>query len=435
MLTYFRLNYITCARQAVNAERELIQRLRDRGLNNNLAGRGRRVEPVPIPPANANDAVGFNMAGREDRGNGNAASRNAYNAASNSTVKRKAPSYGPESVEAWAATEMEQETFAFLWTLKGYSSFSGSGTCTEEVKSPVFRGGPKSQHQWQLKMSPKKKSEDLEYFAVRFQISLLDSDGRPGKQAGSGTMNVCEFKRCSVWGYDKFILTSDLLAPARRLIDEDTLKIHCRVWIEGEVKHKTGNGGAYSPNLIEEDRVVRQKDLLSKELSVLLQTTEFADVALTTKTRTFMAHKAVLAARSKVFSAMFSSKMLESTMNTVEIPDFDEDVVEGMLEFMYSGQVEGLHDPDKASALLRIAEKYDLPGLKEECEHNMAENLNVDTAITILVMAHIHNAALLKLKVIDFINRNKDDVKKTKAFKEVAVTNASVFVDLYLSQK
>jgi hypothetical protein len=95
---------------------------------------------------------------------------------------------------------MEQETFAFLWTLKGYSSFSS----TDEVKSPVFKGGPKSNHQWQLKMSPKKKSEEQEFFAVhlilqgfgdgdnsntrklkvRFQISLLDTDGRPGKQAG-----------------------------------------------------------------------------------------------------------------------------------------------------------------------------------------------------------------------------------------------------------
>lgn len=124
---------------------------------------------------------------------------------------------------------MEQETFAFLWTLKGYSSFSGA--CgSDEVKSPIFRGGAKSQHQWydfsiistnlelqtclinfqinvlyrQLKMNPKKKFEETEYFAVhlilngfgdgdnsntrklkvRFQISLLDSDERPGKQAG-----------------------------------------------------------------------------------------------------------------------------------------------------------------------------------------------------------------------------------------------------------
>jgi hypothetical protein len=113
-------------------------------------------------------------------------------------------------------------------------------------------------------------------------------------------MNVCEFKKCSVWGYDKFILTTDLTAPARRLIDEDTLKIHCRVWIEGEVKHKTGNGGVYSTNLLQEDRLVKQKDFLSKDLGSLLRSTDFADVALTTVTKTFMAHKAVIACKIRL---------------------------------------------------------------------------------------------------------------------------------------
>lgn len=95
--------------------------------------------------------------------------------------------------------------------------------------------------------------------------------------------------------------------------------------------------------------------------------------------------------------------MIESSMNTCEISDFDEDVVDGMLEFMYTGQVEGL--VDKAPDLLQIAEKYDLPGLKEECEHAMADNLSVESAAEVLLMAHLYNASVLKPKVIDFINR------------------------------
>jgi speckle-type POZ protein len=112
-------------------------------------------------------------------------------------------------------------------------------------------------------------------------------------------------------------------------------------------------------------------------------------------------------ARSKVFAAMFSNKMLESSMNTVEIPDFDEEIVEGMLEYMYTGQVESL--PEKAPDLLQIAEKYDLPGLKDECEHTMAENLSVETAAEVLLMAHLYSANVLKPKVIDFINRYRQD--------------------------
>jgi hypothetical protein len=193
---------------------------------------------------------------------------------SSHSLKRKIPStFGPENVESWASTEVEQETFAFLWTLKGYSALSAGN---EEIKSPTFRGGPKSLHSWQLKMNPKKKMDDQEFFAVhlilngfgdsetpgggntrrlkvRFQISLLDSEGRPGKQAGSAIMTVCEFKRYSVWGYDKFLASSDLVSPTRRLVDEDTLKIHCRIWIEGELKHKQGQGGAVPEKLTDDE--------------------------------------------------------------------------------------------------------------------------------------------------------------------------------------
>jgi hypothetical protein len=164
-------------------------------------------------------------------------------------------------------------------------------------------------------MSPKKKFEDQEYLAVhliltgfgdsdnsntrklkvRFQIAILDTEWRPGKQAGSDKMNMCEFSKCSVWGYDKFILASDLNAPSRRLVDDDQVKIHCRVWIEGVLKHKTGNGGAASNNLQSEDRILREKDRICSEFGVLRLSSDFADVALTTATKTFMAHKAVLA--------------------------------------------------------------------------------------------------------------------------------------------
>jgi speckle-type POZ protein len=113
--------------------------------------------------------------------------------------------------------------------------------------------------------------------------------------------------------------------------------------------------------------------------------------------------KTIFLGQSKVFAAMFSSKMLESSMNTVEIPDFEQDIVEGMLKYMYTGQLTYLKD--KAPALFQIAEKYDLPGLKEECVYTMSNNLSVETATEILIVANLHNAHVLKSQVIDFINR------------------------------
>jgi len=170
-------------------------------------------------------------------------------------------------------------------------------------------------------------------------------------------MNVCEFKKCSVWGYDKFILSNDLLSPGRRLVEEDQLKIHCRVWIEGELKHKMGTHDKLT-SMSETERTLKRKQLLADNLKSILESTNYADAALVVGANTFMAHKAILAgkfanspyflvltlkisnmvimfgfivclARSTVFDAMFSSKMLESEINSVEIRDFEEDIVKG----------------------------------------------------------------------------------------------------------
>jgi speckle-type POZ protein len=302
-------------------------------------------------------------------------------------------------------------------------------------------------------MSPRKKVDETEYFSVhlilysfgdgdmsgsrkvkvRFQISLVDPDGKSNKQAGSPTMNVCEFKRLSVWGYDKFITTTELFNPVRRLVEDDTVKIHCRVWIEGDLKHTMGLGGMAKETQSAEEVKLRRMDLLSQDMKSVLDSGDFADVALSTKTKTFLAHKSVLAARSRVFQAMFHAEMVESKQNAVEISDFEDDVVKAMLEYMYSGETPSLSE--KAPDLMQIAEKYELMGLKEDCEHAIAANLTIENAAEVLVLAHLHSANKLKPKVIEFINRNKEEVCETEAFTQVAQSNAAVFVDLYLSQK
>jgi speckle-type POZ protein len=99
---------------------------------------------------------------------------------------------------------------------------------------------------------------------------------------------------------------------------------------------------------------------------------------------------------------MIAKKMLESNMNTVEIADFEEDVVEDMLKYIYTGRVESSMLPDKASNLLQIAEKYDL---KKECEYTLASSLTMETCADVLVLAHLHSADVLKGKVVDFNNR------------------------------
>jgi len=69
----------------------------------------------------------------------------------------------------------------------------------------------------------------------------------------------------------------------------------------------------------------------------------------------FEAHKAVLAARSPVFAAMFEHEMEERKKNRVEITDVDVEVLREMLRFIYTGKSNAL---DKmADDLLAAADK------------------------------------------------------------------------------
>ena len=95
--------------------------------------------------------------------------------------------------------------------------------------------------------------------------------------------------------------------------------------------------------------------------------------------------------------------MLESTQNVVKIDDFSDDIVKGMLDYIYTGQTGSL--PENASELLRIADKYQLLGLKEDCERAIKKNLTVENAAEILVLAHLHSAEKLKTQVMIFIER------------------------------
>lgn len=115
-----------------------------------------------------------------------------------------------------------------------------------------------------------------------------------------------------------------------------------------------------------------------------------------------MAHFLNLA-HSPVFGAKFRSEMSESVENTVEIKDFDENIVNLMLQFIYTGTVDssGLHE--NAMDLLRIADYYEISHLKQECELVILGNLTVENVMDILTLAHFHSPTSLKPKMASFL--------------------------------
>jgi len=367
-------------------------------------------------------------------------------------LKRKCSSYGPENVTSVGDTGVEQDVFSFLWNVNNYSILVD----TPMIKSPIFRGGPKHNHGWQLVVYPKRKVDEVEYLSVflrindygdenestervvkaNVQLHLLNGDGRPARTFRSIATNNAplEFKKSgNMWGTNKLIASADLVNPIVRLVVEDSLKIHCEITIIGGLKQKVVTGGAAKASPSAQEREKLSRDRLAKDLGKMFEDSVGTNVSVVAGKSTFKAHTNILSARSSVFSAMFNANMKEKEMKTVRINDFDEEVVKAMLDYVYTGKTDAMQE--RGPELLEIAEKYLIAGLKEECEYVVADNLKMQNAAAILVLAHTHNAPYLKQRTIDFINMNKEEMLKSKSFQDAVRAHAGTggFVDLLLS--
>ncbi|XP_061823801.1 kelch-like protein 7 [Nerophis lumbriciformis] len=89
------------------------------------------------------------------------------------------------------------------------------------------------------------------------------------------------------------------------------------------------------------------------------------DVCLVVQRKQFPAHRIVLAAASKFFRLMFTTSMLESKSYEVELSSVDPDIIELLLEFIYTSQVPA--DINKVQSLLDVAKQYQITCLKQVC--------------------------------------------------------------------
>lgn len=91
---------------------------------------------------------------------------------------------------------------------------------------------------------------------------------------------------------------------------------------------------------------------------------KMTDALIVVGEQSFSVHKFMLAARSRVFQAMFESDMSESRTGIVEIDDVEPDIFRQFLRFVYTGQLDGPLSP----ALRYVAHKYDVSTLEALCE-------------------------------------------------------------------
>ncbi|KFM68117.1 Speckle-type POZ protein, partial [Stegodyphus mimosarum] len=116
---------------------------------------------------------------------------------------------------------------------------------------------------------------------------------------------------------------------------------------------------------------------------------------------------------------MFETEMRESKNSIVEISDMDPDVIDEMLLFMYSGET-GKPLEETGTRLYTLADKYDIPVLKQKCSSFLKSSLTVSNVCEVVQLADLHSDEELCESSIEFIWLHAKDVFATNEWREMS---------------
>ncbi|GMH44894.1 hypothetical protein BSKO_12851 [Bryopsis sp. KO-2023] len=108
-------------------------------------------------------------------------------------------------------------------------------------------------------------------------------------------------------------------------------------------------------------------------------------LALIVQGKQFLAHKTILASRSRYFATMFTSGMVESATDTVTLDDINPDVMDIILDFVY-GRTMSIPS-NLAVALFTASDRLEIPDLTKVVVCELKSEINVENIAAILQIA------------------------------------------------
>lgn len=146
-------------------------------------------------------------------------------------------------------------------------------------------------------------------------------------------------------------------------------------------------------------------------LRYLQQDGTLCDVILETeRSEQILAHRAVLAASSPFFRAMFVSSLAESTQKLVRLPDMEFDVLAAVVSYAYGSDV--TLQSDQVLSLLAASDRLQIRTLFVECCQFLQGYLRPDNCLTIRAVAEMHGCGELSRLCTEYVFDNFEDVVK-----------------------
>ena len=155
---------------------------------------------------------------------------------------------------------------------------------------------------------------------------------------------------------------------------------------------------------------------------------KLCDVVLKVEGREFYVHKIVLAATSPYLRAMFTNGMLESVQKVIDIHGLDENTMELLIEFSYTGTLE--INQDNVQQLLSGSSLLNIERLKTACSRFLQKQLDSANCIGIKEFATIYSCTDLEEMASQFLNQhflatiNHDEFLQMKYDKVIKLLNS-----------
>ncbi|EDO33438.1 predicted protein, partial [Nematostella vectensis] len=155
-------------------------------------------------------------------------------------------------------------------------------------------------------------------------------------------------------------------------------------------------------------------------LQELRKNEELCDITLLVENKRITAHKAVLAATSRYFNAMFTGQMRESSTDLVEIHGVDSVSAELLINFAYTSRLR-ITDANVQNIFL-ASDLLQFKSAKDACIDFIMRQIETSNCLRILALAERHGLKILKEAAFSVIMDNFTEVVETDDFKNLSTS-------------
>uniref|UniRef100_A0A0E0BAQ8 BTB/POZ domain containing protein n=1 Tax=Oryza glumipatula TaxID=40148 RepID=A0A0E0BAQ8_9ORYZ len=288
--------------------------------------------------------------------------------------------------------------------IDGYSHTKNTVRNGQHVRSCMFRAAGRS---WIVYYYPNGYTAESADF-ISLYAELQD-----------GVLTTAQFTRLLRRGVqhvggERFIRRDQL--EQSEYVRDDRLAIRFDVAVMDKLRTTEeiagGGGGAVPPSE------------MSRQFADLLASGDGADVEFRVGGETVAAHRAVLAARSRVFRAELFGPMKEGVAanGTIQVDDMDAEVFRSLLHFVYTDSLPPEMGTPREGAAMAQHLIVAADRLKLICEERLCEHIGVATAATTLELAERHHCHGLKRACMEFLSSptNLKAVMETDGFEQLS---------------